>query len=265
LTPTAGGRDGASELMSPNQFGDNAALLNAHAVVTETLVCVDDVEDLQRKNTYLVATVRSLTDELETRGSELSKAAKAGDGSGAGGAAGGAGGVDMAALVAEVAEMREARGRQEELVSAIVRQRDMYRIAAQAANVSGGGAGSPIPGAHGGGADSGNMGSPGTSLAAWNNNHCGMGSPGSPSQLTPNRQRAMMEGAQSTAAEQAAAAAAQVESALRQQVSELERNLARAGGERDMLRQVINLLGRVISMMSVLTQSNFQYFVQGRD
>lgn len=224
--------------MSPNHVENDSNLLNAHAVVTETLVCVDDVEDLQRKNTYLVATVRSLTDELESRGnSEFSKAGR--DGS-TGGGTGAGEGVDVAALVAEVAEMREARGRQEELVAAIVRQRDMYRIAAQAANVSGGGgsASSPIPGARGGGGDSGGMGSPGASLAAYGGGGAGMGSPVSPSQLTPNKQRAMMEAAQSTAAEQAAAAAAQVESALRQQVSELERNLARAGGERDMLRQV---------------------------
>ena len=237
MTPTAGG--GVGDLTSPIHVENDNNLLNAHAVVTETLVCVDDVEDLQRKNTYLVATVRSLTDELESRGnSELSKAGRDGGTGGGGGAT--AIGVDVAVLVAEVADMREARGRQEELVAAIVRQRDMYRIAAQAANVSGGrSASSPIPGTHGGGGDSGGMGSPGASLAAYGGGGAsGMGSSVSPSQLAPSKQRAMMDAAQFTAAEQAAAAAAQVESALRQQVSELERNLARAGGERDMLRQV---------------------------
>jgi nucleoprotein TPR len=206
LTPDGGAA--AAEWPSP----PDKRLLSAHAVVTEALVCVDDVDDLQRKNLYLVATVRSLTDELEARGDGLAVPLQGGGG---GGKVGVAAAAEVAALVAEVAEMRAARVRQEELVGAIVRQRDMYRLAAHASGSAGGGDPSALA-AWGGG------GGPGAGGAAAN-------PPASPEgqALRPS------------AAAQAAAAAAEVEAALRQQVSELERNLARAGGERDMLRQVV--------------------------
>jgi hypothetical protein len=179
-------------------------------------VCVDDVDDLQRKNLYLVATVRSLTDELEARGDGLAVPLQGS--SGGGGKAGvAAAAAEVAALVAEVAEMRAARVRQEELVGAIVRQRDMYRLAAHASGSAGGG-GDP------------------SALAAWGG---GSGAGGGAAANPPASPEGHALRPSAAAQAAAAAAAAEVEAALRQQVSELERNLARAGGERDMLRQVV--------------------------
>ena len=82
---------------------------------------VDDVEDMQRKNAYLVATVRTLTDELESLGGGAQAQAQAQ------GAAGGSS-EEVAALLAEVEAMRAARQRQEEMVSAIVRQVTLFPL-----------------------------------------------------------------------------------------------------------------------------------------
>ena len=48
--------------------GSSPTSLSAHGVITEKLVTMTDIEDMQRNNQALIATVRTLTDELEKKG-----------------------------------------------------------------------------------------------------------------------------------------------------------------------------------------------------
>ena len=53
--------------ISSKKDGDSSSLA-AHGVITEKLVTIEDIDDMQRNNQALIATVRALTDELEKKG-----------------------------------------------------------------------------------------------------------------------------------------------------------------------------------------------------
>jgi nucleoprotein TPR len=176
---------------------------------------VNDVDDMQRNNMYLIATVRALTEDLE----KVSSASAGGGAAASGGplllkGPGGGDSDDVAALLAEVSEMRKARQRQEEMVETIVKQRDMYRLAAQTVAAVGDGGGS-----------------------AMGDNSLALSSPNmSPQQKQQQQQHQLSPGAAGVAAAEERFAA--VEHGLRDTVVELERRLARAEEERGIFKQL---------------------------
>ena len=110
-------------------YGSPAAA-DAQGVVTEHLTTFSDIADLQQKNMQQLATIRTLTRDLESAHRDLADAKSGGmfGGGGGGGEGGSSGSESELAALRELEAMRESRKRQEDMVQAIVQQRDMYRV-----------------------------------------------------------------------------------------------------------------------------------------
>lgn len=95
-------------------------MVTAQAVISENLVTFNDIPQLQARNQQLLKVVRRLSeakeDQLESKVNDTENA------------------LALEAALKELENMRSARLRQEEMVHAIIKQRDMYRSLLQQAN-----------------------------------------------------------------------------------------------------------------------------------
>lgn len=129
-TPLSARRGGARMTSPAGQlavYGSPAAA-DAQGVVTEHLTTFSDIADMQQKNMQQLATIRTLTRDLEGAHRDLADAKSGGMFGAAGGEGGSSGSESELAALRELEAMRESRKRQEDMVQAIVQQRDMYRV-----------------------------------------------------------------------------------------------------------------------------------------
>ncbi len=109
------GSSGAA-IVPADDFPSSGGSVEPSAVISQHLVSFRDVAELQQRNEQLLRVVRKLSEEqvfVENANMDASAAA------------------DAAALVEsmrELEDLKRARARQEEMVAAIVEQRDMYRL-----------------------------------------------------------------------------------------------------------------------------------------
>lgn len=109
-------RHSAKSLSTPaKKIFPDKAVGSAHEIISENLVPIASVNDLQSKNQQLLRVIRQLTKEREAEESKRSLKAETE--------------VEQKLKTAmqELEDMRESRKRQEEMVTVIIGQRDMYR------------------------------------------------------------------------------------------------------------------------------------------
>jgi nucleoprotein TPR len=113
-------RGGLSTTTGPSlSWEENQNVSSSSQVISDRLVAFRNIEELQQQNQRLLRVVRELSDEREkaeqaqadARVAELQE--------------------QFDAAMAQLEELKNARARQSEMVEAIVRQRDMYRVLAQ--------------------------------------------------------------------------------------------------------------------------------------
>ncbi len=110
------GRSSGAAIVPADDFPNGSGSVEPSAVISQHLVSFHDVAELQQRNEQLLRVVRKLSEErvsIEKANMDASAAA------------------DAAALeesMRELEDLKRARARQEEMVAAIVEQRDMYRL-----------------------------------------------------------------------------------------------------------------------------------------
>ncbi len=109
------GSSGAA-IVPADDFPNGGGSLEPSAVISQHLVSFHDVAELQQRNKQLLRVVRKLSEErvsVEKANMDASAAADA---------------AALAESMRELEDLKRARARQEEMVAAIVEQRDMYRL-----------------------------------------------------------------------------------------------------------------------------------------
>jgi nucleoprotein TPR len=184
--------------------------VTAQAVISENLVTFADIPQLQARNQQLLKVVRRLSeakeDQLESRVNDTENA------------------LALEAALKELENMRSARLRQEEMVTAIIKQRDMYRSLLQQANSE---------------FSKQTAATPGGALAGGSPQKLFANAAGSPMAASASS-TAMVVAGEATVA--AAAATEQAEQALAQKakmVSELETQLQRFTAERTETERIL--------------------------
>ncbi len=110
------GRHGSGAMIVPSDDSPNGDGVDPSAAISQHLVSFHDVAELQQRNEQLLRVVRKLSEErvsVEKANFDASAAADA---------------EALAESLRELEDLKRARARQEEMVAAIIEQRDMYRL-----------------------------------------------------------------------------------------------------------------------------------------
>lgn len=116
----------------PSPISNDRSMVSVDDVISEHLLTFDDIAGLQTKNMQLVAVVRKLSADQENAVAKLN-AMQSGSGSE------GANSIALQNAHKELNTLRDSRQRMEEMVSALVQQRDVLRVMLEESDRGGGG------------------------------------------------------------------------------------------------------------------------------